>query len=68
MIFHSGGSINLHQLACISRTLVPFTKKEKSIKAFGKGISLKTMEVVKAVGKSKNSEMKVYVDMFVAEI
>ena len=58
--------ISLH--ACQELQLVLFTKKEKSIKALGKGISLKTMEVVKTVGKSKNSEMKVYVDVFVAEI
>ena len=54
--------------ACQELQLVLFTKKQKSVKAFGKGIFLKTMEVVKAVWKSKNWEMKVYVDVFVAEI
>ena len=64
ILFDSTAQLNyISPHACQELQLIPFTKKEISIKTFGKGVSLKSMDVVKVVVKLKNSDMKILTEL-----
>ena len=64
ILFDSTAQLNyISPHACQELQLIPFTKKEISVKTFGKGVSLKSMDVVKIVVKLKNSDMKILTEL-----
>ena len=64
ILFDSTAQLNyISPHACQELQLIPFTKKEISVKTFGKGVSLKSMDVVKVVVKLKNSDMKILTEL-----
>ena len=53
---------------CKQLHLKPFDKKEISMKTFGKAVLHKNMDVLRLSVKSKDSDTKTYINVFVSKI